>query len=96
MKDLFDVSGKVALVTGGSRGIDEMIAEGYVTHGVRTYISSRKTDVCDATAERLSRIGECISIPAVPSYEGTAAAARECGERRGSGSHHHGGVYRRP
>ena len=64
MKDLFGVSGKVALVTGGSRGIGEMIAEGYVTHGVRTYISSRKADVCDATATRLSEIGECISIPA--------------------------------
>jgi NAD(P)-dependent dehydrogenase (short-subunit alcohol dehydrogenase family) len=64
MKDLFDISGKVALVTGGSRGIGEMIAEGFVANGVRTYISSRKADVCDATAERLSAQGECISIPA--------------------------------
>jgi len=64
MKDLFDVSGKVALVTGGSRGIGEMIAEGFVTHGVKTYISARKAESCDATAERLSGIGECISIPA--------------------------------
>ena len=64
MKDLFDITGKVALVTGGSRGIGEMIAEGYVSNGVRTYISSRKADACDATAARLSKIGECISIPA--------------------------------
>jgi len=64
MKDLFDVSGKVALITGGSRGIGEMIAEGFVTHGVKTYISSRKAEACDATAARLSEIGECISIPA--------------------------------
>lgn len=64
MKNLFDVSGKVALVTGGSRGIGEMIAEGFVSNGVRTYISSRKGDACDATAARLSRLGECISIPA--------------------------------
>jgi NAD(P)-dependent dehydrogenase (short-subunit alcohol dehydrogenase family) len=64
MKDLFDVSGKVALVTGGSRGIGEMIAEGYVANGAKTYISSRKADVCNATAERLSGQGECISIPA--------------------------------
>jgi len=64
MNDLFDISGKVALVTGGSRGIGEMIAEGFVRNGVRTYISARKADACDATAERLSELGECISIPA--------------------------------
>jgi NAD(P)-dependent dehydrogenase (short-subunit alcohol dehydrogenase family) len=64
MRDLFDVSGKVALVTGGSRGIGEMIAEAYVSNGVRTYISARKTEACNATAARLSTIGECLSIPA--------------------------------
>ena len=64
LKDLFDVSGKVALVTGGSRGIGEMIAEGYVANGVRCYISARKAEACNATAERLSAHGECVSIPA--------------------------------
>ena len=64
MKNLFDISGKVALVTGGSRGIGEMIAEGFVASGVKTYISSRKTEACNATAARLSEQGECISIPA--------------------------------
>ena len=64
LKNLFDISGKVALVTGGSRGIGEMIAEGYVSNGVRTYISARKAEACDATAARLSELGECISIPA--------------------------------
>ncbi|MDH5584736.1 MAG: SDR family NAD(P)-dependent oxidoreductase, partial [Gammaproteobacteria bacterium] len=53
MKNLFDVSGKVALVTGGSRGIGEMIAEGYVRSGVKTYISARKAEACDETARRL-------------------------------------------
>ena len=67
MKHLFDISGKVALVTGGSRGIGEMIAAGYVANGVKTYISSRKKDACDATAARLSELdgpGECLSISA--------------------------------
>ena len=64
MNELFDISGKIALVTGGSRGIGEMIADGYVSNGVKTYISSRKAGVCDATAATLSKKGECISIPA--------------------------------
>ena len=66
MKNLFSVEGKVALVTGGSRGIGEMIAAGYLANGAKVYISSRKADVCDTTAERLSREygGECISMPA--------------------------------
>jgi NAD(P)-dependent dehydrogenase (short-subunit alcohol dehydrogenase family) len=62
--ELFDVSGKVAVVTGGSRGIGRMIAEGFVRNGVRTYITARKAEACDATAAELSQFGECISIPA--------------------------------
>jgi len=74
LTQLFDVSGKVAIVTGGSRGIGEMIAEGLVTNGVRTYITARKADACDATAERLSDIGTCISLPADMSTDGGVAA----------------------
>ncbi len=69
MDNLFDVSGKVALVTGGSRGIGEMIAEGYVRNGVKVYISARKAEACDQTADRLSEFGECISVPADLSTE---------------------------
>lgn len=84
MKNLFDVSGKVALVTGGSRGIGEMIAEGYVANGVRTYISARKADACDATAARLSEQGECISIPAdLSNMDGIQLLSDEIKSREG-------------
>jgi len=64
IEQLFSVQGKVALVTGGSRGIGEMIARAYVDNGVKVYITARKADACDALAKELSRSGECISIPA--------------------------------
>ena len=53
INELFSVEGKIAVVTGGSRGIGEMIAAGYLANGAKVYISSRKAEACDATAERL-------------------------------------------
>ena len=64
MAGLFDIAGKTALVTGGSRGIGLMIARGYVEAGAKVYISSRKAEVCDEVAAELSESGTCISIPA--------------------------------
>ena len=84
MKNLFSIEGKVALVTGGSRGIGEMIAAGFLANGAKVYISSRKADVCDATAERLSAEygGECVSIPAnLAELAGTEALAAEISSR---------------
>jgi 2-deoxy-D-gluconate 3-dehydrogenase len=87
LQDLFGIEGKTALVTGGSRGIGEMIAAGYLANGATVYISSRKADVCDATAKRLSdEYGrECISIPAdlstVAGVESLASALEERTDR---------------
>jgi NAD(P)-dependent dehydrogenase (short-subunit alcohol dehydrogenase family) len=64
VKDLFSIAGKVALVTGGSRGIGLMIARGYVEAGATVYISSRKQNVCDQVAAELSQSGTCHSLPA--------------------------------
>ena len=69
MTDLFSLTGKVALVTGGSRGIGLMIARGYVEAGVRVYISSRKAEVCEEIAAELSTIGFCVALPADLSTE---------------------------
>ena len=60
---LFGVRGKVALVTGGTRGIGLMITEGLVRCGAKVYISSRKVDACREAESELSGIGDCVAIP---------------------------------
>ena len=66
ISSLFSVAGKTVIVTGGSRGIGEMIAAGFLANDARVIITSRKADVCDATAARLAETygGECRSVPA--------------------------------
>ncbi len=61
---LFSLKGRTALITGGSRGIGRMIAEGYLAQGARVYISARKAAACDQTAKELSAFGNCVSLPA--------------------------------
>lgn len=75
--DLFSIAGKTAVITGGSRGIGFMIAQGFVAAGARVYISSRKADQCEAAAAELSKTGEAHAIPAdLSTVEGTEALAR--------------------
>ncbi|MET0519749.1 MAG: SDR family oxidoreductase [Burkholderiaceae bacterium] len=78
MSDLFSLQGRIALVTGGSRGIGRMIAAGFLKAGAaKVYISARKAEACDATARELSVLGPCISVPAdVSSVEGAQALAQ--------------------
>ncbi|MEU7800648.1 glucose 1-dehydrogenase [Micromonospora arborensis] len=81
MTQLFSVEGKTVLVTGGSRGIGLMIAQGFVRAGAHVIISSRKADVCEAVAKELSAEGRCEAIPVDlgddAGAEALAAAVRE-------------------
>jgi NAD(P)-dependent dehydrogenase (short-subunit alcohol dehydrogenase family) len=82
VKDLFSVDGKVALVTGGTRGIGRMMARGLVSHGAKVYVASRKAEACESTAKELSQLGTCIGIPASLDTEaGCNALAHEIAER---------------
>jgi NAD(P)-dependent dehydrogenase (short-subunit alcohol dehydrogenase family) len=75
---LFDVSGKTAVVTGGSKGIGEMIAQGFVENGAKTYIVARDGEMCRDTAQRLSELGTCVPIAAdLSDIRGVKAVAAE-------------------
>ena len=66
LKDLFSLKGRVAVVTGGSRGIGKMIAAGFLSHGAaKVFITARKAEPCEATAKELTADygGECIALP---------------------------------
>jgi NAD(P)-dependent dehydrogenase (short-subunit alcohol dehydrogenase family) len=83
MSDLFSLQGRVALVTGGSRGIGRMIAAGFVAQGATVYISARKAPACHETADALSiNGGVCHALPQdISTVEGCRALAAAFSER---------------
>jgi NAD(P)-dependent dehydrogenase (short-subunit alcohol dehydrogenase family) len=85
MNDLFSLTGRTALVTGGSRGIGRMIAKGFLMQGARVYISSRKAAACEDTVKELSAFGSCLALPAdVSTVEGARALAAAYAAREGA------------
>lgn len=80
--DLFSLAGRTALVTGGSRGIGRMIAEGFLRSGAKVYISSRKAEACEATVKALSPLGDIRALPAdVSTVDGVKALAAAYGDQ---------------
>src|SRR5688572_16547213 len=81
MSELFSVRGKRAVVTGGSRGIGYMIAQGLLEAGAEVLISSRKADACERAVQELSPLGPIAALPADLSGEAgvleLAAGVRE-------------------
>lgn len=67
--NLFDLTGRVAVVTGGTRGIGLMMARGLLQAGASVYVSSRKPDAGRAAVEELSAHGRVVSFPADLSRE---------------------------
>ena len=82
LSSLFSLEKKTALVTGGAQGMGRMIASGLISAGAKVYITSRKADICAATARELSELGTCVGIAAdLNTPEAVVALADEIKKR---------------
>ena len=87
MSSLFGLDKKIALVTGGAQGMGRMIAAGLIGAGAKVYITSRKREVCEATALELAKGGACVALTA--DLDTPEAAARS--RRRDESTRAHAG-----
>lgn len=75
LRQLFDMTGRVVIVTGGTRGIGRAMAEGYVAAGAKVVVASRKADACRETEEHLRAMGgEALGVPTHMGELGALAA----------------------
>jgi NAD(P)-dependent dehydrogenase (short-subunit alcohol dehydrogenase family) len=82
INELFGVEGKRVLITGGSRGIGQSIAEAFVKAGARVYICARDAALCDEVALSLRAHGHCVAMPAdLASGAGRRKLAEELGRQ---------------
>lgn len=78
MQTLFDIAGKVALITGGVNGLGRMIAEGMLRAGAKVYVTTRKTDAAQIAQQELNQLGDCVALAAdLTTAEAAAALASE-------------------
>jgi NAD(P)-dependent dehydrogenase (short-subunit alcohol dehydrogenase family) len=85
LSNLFSIEGKLALVSGGTSGIGLMIARGLVEAGARVIVASRKADACTSVSQELSKLGDCVGIPAdLGTEQGCRALADEVADREGA------------
>lgn len=77
VSSLFDVEGKVYVITGGTSGIGLMMARGLVEVGATVVVTSRSVDACGEVEVELSKVGTCVGIPCDISTEDGCRALRD-------------------